>query len=467
MELTNTAREITKNLNLDPNLEVLVSLKDLTERQVEDHYEGTRREEICGYYVPERRQIVIFYPCVVSRDGSPSDRLIKTLAHELIHHCQYTCPVNACRDVCEISLSNIMESLRLKEMLPYDLRPHEIEAYEKQEMVAEKIKNKWGAKIGTLIQNLDVVVRPPLGLIIEEFRESTTHLSEIFVANMIELLKRTDKHLLTENLLHLLDKYKNQGSLDSVKYKLSNLEDLFRFEIFSASPCKLLEEDVYVKSVYLTSTSLHNQPKLKAIINTNSGFALMVSLNHATSLVTLKLVPKDRLPLLKLLMLRNLQPSPSAPTRIYEESQFDGFKVQLWENSDEEKILQEVSEELCQTERLFGMDLEELACLIALLNGDKDSAVERFTRDGSGKDLVRVTVKSKEGYTKEALVCGGTAIIKSRELDKAEVLKALINPNAMNKEVADEILLYFDERLKYWALRRLVELGVIKLPFEK
>jgi hypothetical protein len=37
----------------------------------------------------------------------------------------------------------------------------------------------------------------------------------------------------------------------------------------------------------------------------------------------------------------------------------------------------------------------------------------------------------------------------------------------MNKEVADEILLYFDERLKYWALRRLVELGVIKLPFEK
>jgi hypothetical protein len=57
-------------------------------------------KEIYGYYDPQRKIIALSPPCV--RDEEISSL---TLAHELIHHCQFTYRSKVCSDVCEYWLS--------------------------------------------------------------------------------------------------------------------------------------------------------------------------------------------------------------------------------------------------------------------------------------------------------------------------------------------------------------------------
>jgi len=68
-----------------------------------------------------------------------------TLAHELIHHCQFTCRSKVCSDVCEYWLSP-GESHEIREMLPYEKRPYEAVAYSKDEALANRIKSVAGFK---------------------------------------------------------------------------------------------------------------------------------------------------------------------------------------------------------------------------------------------------------------------------------------------------------------------------------
>jgi hypothetical protein len=53
-ELTNLINSIAEILNLDPSLELVISLRNFIEPQVEDASEGEPRERICGYYNPEK-----------------------------------------------------------------------------------------------------------------------------------------------------------------------------------------------------------------------------------------------------------------------------------------------------------------------------------------------------------------------------------------------------------------------------
>jgi hypothetical protein len=105
--LTNLLREVTKTFNPDSDVELIVSLEDLREAQVEnpkDDYSGKGRE-VCGYYDSSRKWIVLFYPCLIGDRGLDFDRLFEIIMHELIHHRQYTCTGSTCREVCEIGLS--------------------------------------------------------------------------------------------------------------------------------------------------------------------------------------------------------------------------------------------------------------------------------------------------------------------------------------------------------------------------
>jgi hypothetical protein len=114
----------------------LISLELFEERDKE----GVSKDKgvkviICGYYDPNKRLIVISLPCVINKGT-----LAETLAHELVHHCQFTCRTGACKEICVISL-NPKEAEEIREMLPYSIRPYEVEAYNNEERVVWRIRN--------------------------------------------------------------------------------------------------------------------------------------------------------------------------------------------------------------------------------------------------------------------------------------------------------------------------------------
>jgi hypothetical protein len=132
-KVTDLVRNICNKLGLDPEIKVLISLKSFEERDIEGT--GEVKVIICGYYDPNKRLIVISLPCVINQGT-----FAETLAHELVHHCQFTCRAKACKEICTISL-NPEEAKEIREMLPYTIRPHEVEAYNNEERVASRIRN--------------------------------------------------------------------------------------------------------------------------------------------------------------------------------------------------------------------------------------------------------------------------------------------------------------------------------------
>jgi hypothetical protein len=146
-EVTEFTRKVCWELNLDRDVRVIVSLRRFTEPE----WEGVKVsedvvkkfvkvKEIYGYYDPQRKTIVLSIPC--ARD---EETFSLTLAHELIHHCQFTCRSKACSDICEYWLSP-EEAHEIREMLPYEERPYEVEAYSKDEALANRIKSIAGLK---------------------------------------------------------------------------------------------------------------------------------------------------------------------------------------------------------------------------------------------------------------------------------------------------------------------------------
>jgi hypothetical protein len=132
-KVTDLVRNICNKLGLDPEIKVLISLKSFEERDIEGT--GEVKVIICGYYDSNKRLIVISLPCVINQGT-----FAETLAHELVHHCQFTCCAKACKEICTISL-NPEEAKEIREMLPYTIRPHEVEAYNNEERVALRIRN--------------------------------------------------------------------------------------------------------------------------------------------------------------------------------------------------------------------------------------------------------------------------------------------------------------------------------------
>lgn len=127
-------KNLCRILGLDQSVDVVVSLNDFNELLIETRSGNSSGKEIvCGYYEPRDKLIVLSLPCIIK--GSFSE----TLAHELIHHCQYTCRQGHCKNLCEVLLS-IEEGKRVGIAMPYGIRPHEVEAYSKQKELAKKLE---------------------------------------------------------------------------------------------------------------------------------------------------------------------------------------------------------------------------------------------------------------------------------------------------------------------------------------
>jgi len=94
---------------------------------------------VCDYYDPYKRLIVASLPCAVEMRGRDfSGELPGTLAHELVHHCQFTCRSQLCKNICSVWLT-AEEAQEISRMLPYDKRHHEVEARCKERELGEVI----------------------------------------------------------------------------------------------------------------------------------------------------------------------------------------------------------------------------------------------------------------------------------------------------------------------------------------
>jgi hypothetical protein len=148
-KLTELAGRACWELGLDPCASVLASLESFCEDQ-----ECGR--EVCGRYDPARKLIVVSLPCLA--EGDLAGRLAETLAHELVHHCQFTRS-----RLCEVHLDPEL-AVKIDMALPYELRPHEVEAYERQGDLAERLRRVKGfdEAVSYVKRLLSPEVLPPL-----------------------------------------------------------------------------------------------------------------------------------------------------------------------------------------------------------------------------------------------------------------------------------------------------------------
>jgi hypothetical protein len=143
--LTELVRDFAKRKGLDPLIEVVVSLRRFTEADIErrpEEYVLPPPSRVCGHYDPENKWIVLFYPCIANEPEHVVAAL-RIIVHELIHHYQFTCSNHLCKDMSEKRLT-ISDSRKISEMPPYGLEPYEIEAYVKQNRVANEIRKVLG-----------------------------------------------------------------------------------------------------------------------------------------------------------------------------------------------------------------------------------------------------------------------------------------------------------------------------------
>ena len=189
--LTELARETCRELGLDLGVSALASL----ERIYEDSEYG---REICGYYDPVRRLVVVSLPCLAEEEKKLAGRLAETLAHELVHHCQFTRG-----RLCEVHLDPELAA-KVDAALPYMLRPHEVEAYGKQRELAERLRRVKGfdEAVGYARRLLSPeVVLPPLSEVAEALlrapalKESARLIAELIGEDLLSAVRNLEKRL--------------------------------------------------------------------------------------------------------------------------------------------------------------------------------------------------------------------------------------------------------------------------------
>jgi hypothetical protein len=456
-ELTNVIKSVNKTLNLDQDVELLISLRYFTEPRIEGAIEGESRRVICGYYNPEVKQIVLSYLCLIDGEELNFNRLFETIAHELIHHCQYTCATSSCREICEVSIS-IDKCHEIKEMLPYGLRPHEIEAYKKQDALADVIRRILGDEIKTLVQKLDATLRPPLHLIQQHLsRNLCLSFSPLFCRNSVETLinRFVDKNKVRDKLVQISNYYKDQRIVDEIKRMISDVEALIESYVshFLDSFKRLYKEGVFIDSIFLTSSTCigNNESKFTGVITTNSDFVLILTLNIESPLATIKLKPLERVSILEFFeKFKYVPPSSIGLQQVYMNSRINDLSMHLRKVSCS-KLLRSIAKHLCDAKKGISKDLKGLIGLIQLLNAGEDTVVEQIKLNSLNVELIRIRTKTAKDSTLEALLCNNRITIKGRELDMLEVLKAIINAEATDKNVAEALNEHFVDDLNNYA----------------
>ncbi len=450
--LTELVRDFAKRKGLDPSVEVEISLKRFIEPEVEEGSEAPRII-ICGYYAPVNKRIVLSYPCIASEPNHVVAAL-RTIAHELIHHCQFTCSTQLCKDVCEKSLT-IDEASKIHEMLPYILRPHEIEAYMKQDSVADEIRKVIGSEVETIIRRLDATLRLPTKEIAEQFSKINDLYSNI---RSTHIAKPNLSSPLTQFVENLLNRFVGREAMARyIATALSTVkdEDIRRWierelntDNFITLYMNSLSKGCWDNSVEVTSIAImpvqdHDKPRSKVFVVTNAGFAISFTLNTDAPLATIKLKPLNKLSLPSLLQhLNSLKDTYLLHLAYHNRS--SNFVAYLHTVANEQEILKKMINEMKCDEMESSETIEKLMCMLIPVLMGENIVIERLTIQGTNKELIRVRSVVKNSIINEVLLCGGKVKVGDKELDKERVIKSLLNPESADKEFVEA----FNEHIK-------------------
>ena len=281
-KVTDLVRNLCNKLGLDPEIKVLISLKLFEEQDKEGVSEGKGvKVVICGYYDPYKRLIVISLPCVIKKGT-----LAETLAHELIHHCQFTCHAKTCKEICTISL-NPEKAEEIREMLPYNIRPHEVEAYNNEEGVASRIRDLEEFK------DIEDLIRKLYNTLNYKWSGSVDTSRAIMAATTL---------LNTVPVITVITLYNDAISkaLNCLKFKELSLTPTFSIE----SVEKLLE-NIHTKFLALVpERESLNEVKIQGeaiYVVTDRGFAIYTIDNKNESLYPLLIIPTESISLREIL----------------------------------------------------------------------------------------------------------------------------------------------------------------------
>jgi hypothetical protein len=443
--LTELVRDFAKRKGLDPSVEVEISLRRFIEPEVEEGPEAPRIIT-CGYYNPVNKRIVLSYPCIASESDHVTASL-KVLAHELIHHCQFTCSTQLCKGMCKEGLT-IDEALKIREMLPYLLRPHEIEAYTKQDSIANEIRKVIGSEVETIIRRLNATLWPPTKEIAKQFSEISNLYSNIRSAH-------TDKHNLSSPLTqfveNLLNRFVGREALArSIATALSAVEDKdirkwiereLSIDNFILSYTDALSKLCWDKSVEVTSivivpVQVNGKARPGIFIVTDAGFAISFMLDADAPLATIKLKPLIKLSLLSLSQyLNSLKDIYLLHLANHDRS--SDFDVHIYTDLNEQEILKEIINEMRCNEMRSSETIEKLICMLTPVLMGESIVIKRLTIQDANKELIRVRSIVKNSIINEVLLCGGKVRVGDKELDKERVIKSLLNPESADKEFVE------------------------------
>jgi DNA-binding transcriptional ArsR family regulator len=451
--LTELVRDFAKRKGLDPSVEVEISLKRFIEPEVEEGPEAPRII-ICGYYAPVNKRIVLSYPCIASEPDH--DTALKTLAHELIHHCQYTCSTQLCKDICEKSLT-IDEASKIHEMLPYLLRPHEIEAYTKQGKVADEIRKIIGSEVEIIIRRLDETLWLPTKEIAKQFSKINDLYSNIRSAH---IAKPNLSSPLTQFVENILNRFVGREAVArSIATALSTVKDedirnWIELELsvdnFIISYTEALSKECWDKSVEVTSIAIipvQDRDKLRSsvFVVTNAGFAISFTLNADAPLATVKLKPRNKLSLPSLQQHLNSLKDTYLLHLAYHDRSSD-FVAYIHADTNEQEILKEIINEMQCNEMRLSETIEKLICVLTPALMGESIVIERLTIQDANKELIRVRSIVKNSIINEVLLCGGKVRVGDKELDKEKVIKSLLNPESADKEFVEAFNNHINQR---------------------
>jgi hypothetical protein len=361
--------------------------------------------------------------------------------------------------MCKESLT-INEARKIHEMLPYVLRLHEIEAYMKQDSVADEIRKVIGSEIETIIRGLDATLQPPLNEVAKQLSEISNLSSNSYTVH-INYLYYSDSFLkqFVENLLNrfvgiealalkiakVLSTIKDEDVRERILRELNINEFISSCAstLAFALPQKCWNESVGVKSIIITPVQVYDKPRPKAFIVTNAGFAISFTLAGEAPLAAIVLRPLNKLPLLSLSQYLNSLRDTNL-LHLANRDRSSDFIAYIYTNVNEQEILKEIAKEMKRDERKQPDTIEKLICMLAPVLGGENTVVERLTIQDLGTELIRVRSIMKNSMINEVLLCGGKAGVGNKELDKERVVKSLLNPDSADKEFVEAFKNYIN-----------------------
>ena len=425
-KLTEFVRRVCEKLGLDPDVAVLASYRRFYEEDFELLREEWPREharEVCGYYDPERKLIVVSVPSLME-GGGLAKRLARTLAHELIHHCQFTGG-----GLCDVHLDPELAE-RAQAMLPYDARPHEVEAYERQDELADVIQRaEEFEKIINSISRLSINLNISF---IDSFKLYNLTCSLTYNFKSI-----VGKETILSVIDDIVDIIKETAEEECLKREINSLIDEINSELFGGIPnvCNTIGKNIQgfnIKAVVVQPIG----SGLRVYLITDRGFALAYgSEGKAPFLMILKPKEPVRLGELQWSALRSVQIScydfVSGNVKIEERNRWQKreleFSIEASPLRSESEVLQEVCKRLREYRSSSHIDLTRFIALLCLAEWSPGVSVSVQRFDDFGCWLAEV--KDSTGVKSTKLMA----------LSELELIDSIDNLMGIEAKVVDLI----------------------------